>query len=48
MNAYIQILTYYKGLQSDQIAPLARLFGRGVELFGPFVILRSEPYVMGE
>ena len=28
INAYVQILTYYKGMQSGQIASLAGLFGR--------------------
>ena len=30
MGCYIQILPYYKGVQSGQIAPLAGLFGGGV------------------
>ena len=34
-NAYIKILTYYKGLQSGQIAPLAGLFGRGSGVIWP-------------
>ena len=29
MLIYIQILTYYKGLQNGQIAPLAGLFAPG-------------------
>ena len=37
-NAYINILTHCKGLQSGQIVPLPGLFGR-------FVILRSESYL---
>ena len=30
INAYIKILTYYKGLQSGQMTPQAGLFGPGV------------------
>ena len=37
---YIQILTYYKGLQSGNIAPATGLYGRGVGQFGRYLIFR--------
>ena len=45
--AYIKILTYYKGLQSGQIVPLAGLFGRGSAVIWPMCYFEAKSLCYG-